>query len=248
MPKLGLRMPPTRFPRPPGDVGHPATFALPVLRRAVHGTTPQCAVPRARPGGAAAPHRHGAGAGGRRLRRHRHRHRLRLSGAVAARAAGRAADAGVKLASLLQLADAPARRCDVITIEAASLTPAHLAAVTAFAAVRADAATPLEGITPASALHRALLQALSTLDEADAHAQVRVAGSAAGRSRSTFPVPAPAPAVGAGAGAERTSLHWCWSAPTCRPYPRAAHRHRPADAGRGDAAHPVCPGPLLSTG
>jgi hypothetical protein len=72
--------------------------------------------------------------------------------------------------SLLQLASADPRRCGVITIEAASLTPAHLRAV------GADPATPVEGITPDSALHRTLLQDLPELDMADAQAQVLAAG------------------------------------------------------------------------
>ena len=77
--------------------------------------------------------------------------------------------------ALLQLAEQQAlgRRCGVITIEAASLGAAH------FEGVGADPATPVEGITPGSALHRTLLQDLPTLDEADAQAQVLAAGAAA---------------------------------------------------------------------
>jgi Asp/Glu/hydantoin racemase len=73
--------------------------------------------------------------------------------------------------ALLQLAEAQAqgRRCGVITIEAASLGPAH------FEGVGADPATPVEGITPGSALHRTLLQDLPTLDEVEAQAQVLAA-------------------------------------------------------------------------
>ena len=41
----------------------------------------------------------------------------------------------------------------------------------------ADPATPVEGITPVSALHRTLLQDLTELDEADAQAQVLAAAS-----------------------------------------------------------------------
>jgi len=40
-PSLGLLMLQTRFPRLPGDVGHPNTFAFPVRRRVVQGATPQ---------------------------------------------------------------------------------------------------------------------------------------------------------------------------------------------------------------
>jgi hypothetical protein len=61
------------------------------------------------------------------------------------------------------------RRCGVITIEAASPGAAH------FEGVGADPATPVEGITPGSALHRTLLQDLPTLDRGDAQAQVLAA-------------------------------------------------------------------------
>ena len=82
--------------------------------------------------------------------------------------------------SLLQLAEAAraGRRCGVITIEAASLSPAHLAAV------GADPATPVEGIAPGSALHRTLMNDLPALDAADAQAQVL---AAAARLRARHP-------------------------------------------------------------
>jgi hypothetical protein len=34
----------TRFPRPPGDIGHPRTFGVPVRRRVVDGAVPQAVV------------------------------------------------------------------------------------------------------------------------------------------------------------------------------------------------------------
>jgi Asp/Glu/hydantoin racemase len=73
--------------------------------------------------------------------------------------------------ALLQLAEeqAQGRRCGVITIEAASLGAAH------FQGVGADPATPVEGISPGSALQRTLLQDLPELDEADAQRQVLAA-------------------------------------------------------------------------
>ena len=40
-PTLGLLMLDTRFPRVPGDVGHPATFDFPVRCVVVHGADPQ---------------------------------------------------------------------------------------------------------------------------------------------------------------------------------------------------------------
>jgi Asp/Glu/hydantoin racemase len=59
----------------------------------------------------------------------------------------------------------------VITIEAASLGAAH------FEAVGADPATPVEGITAGSALHRTLLEDLTALDADDARTQVLAAGA-----------------------------------------------------------------------
>ena len=81
--------------------------------------------------------------------------------------------------SLLQLAEHPGLRCGVITIEAASLTHSltHSLTTAHLQAVGADPATPVEGITPVSALHRTLLQDLTELDEADAQAQVLAAAS-----------------------------------------------------------------------
>jgi hypothetical protein len=40
-PCLGLLMLDTRFPRPPGDVGHPASWSMPVRRRTVEGASPR---------------------------------------------------------------------------------------------------------------------------------------------------------------------------------------------------------------
>ena len=41
---LGLLMLQTRFPRPPGDIGHPATFTFPVRRVVVQGASPAAVV------------------------------------------------------------------------------------------------------------------------------------------------------------------------------------------------------------
>jgi len=167
-PVLGILMLQTRFPRPPGDIGHPGTFAFPVRRRIVGGATPLRVVrsddPALLPPFIAAAHE------------------LLAEGCAAIatscgflarwqRELQAALPVPVWSSSLLQLAAAQAagRRCGVITIEAASLGPAH------FAGVGADPATPVEGITPGSALHRTLLQDLPTLDMADAQAQVLAA-------------------------------------------------------------------------
>jgi Asp/Glu/hydantoin racemase len=167
MPTLGLLMLDTRFPRPRGDIGHAATFGFAVRRQVVLGASPERIV-HGRDANALAPFITAAQA-------------LVLQGcdaiatscgflALWQRELQAALPVPVWSSSLLQLAEQPpAARCGVITIEAASLTPEHLRAV------GADPATPVEGITPGSALHQTLLQDLPTLDEADAQAQVLAA-------------------------------------------------------------------------
>lgn len=168
MSTLGLLMLQTRFPRPPGDVGHARTFGFRVRRRVVQGATPERVVrgsdPAAlRPFIAAARELVAEGCDA-----------IGTSCGFLARwqrELQAALPVPVWSSALLQLADeqAAGRRCGVITIEAASLGRAH------FEGVGADPATPVEGITPGSALHRTLLQDMPTLDEADAQAQVLAA-------------------------------------------------------------------------
>jgi len=160
----------TRFPRPPGDIGHPETFAFRVRRRIVGGATPLRVVrsddPALLPPFIAAAHAlldEGCAA-------------ISTSCGFLARwqrELQAALPVPVWSSALLQLAElqAQGRRCGVITIEAASLQPAH------FDGVGADPATPVEGITTGSALHCTLLQDLPTLDEADAQAQVLAAAA-----------------------------------------------------------------------
>lgn len=166
---LGVLMLQTRFPRPPGDIGHEQTFGFPVLRRVVVGATPERVV-RGRDAASLQPFIHTA-------------HQLVAEGCTAIGTScgflalwQRELQAAlwpvpVWTSSLLQLASLPGRRCGVITIEAASLTPAH------FTAVGADPRTPVEGITPGSPLHHTLLQDLRQLDQADACAQLLAAGA-----------------------------------------------------------------------
>lgn len=167
---LGILMLHTRFPRPPGDVGHPASFGFAVRHRVVEGAVPARVV-RGPAGDAELLGRFIAA--GRALV---------AEGAVALgtscgflarwqRELQAALPVPVWTSALLELPRLAPRRCGVITIEAASLTGAH------FEAVGADPATPVEGITPGSALHRTLLQDLPALDEADARAQVLAAGA-----------------------------------------------------------------------
>lgn len=168
MPTLGLLMLQTRFPRPLGDIGHPQTFAFEVRRRVVDGASPDRVV---RGGDVAVLQAFIAAA-----------HELVAQGCDAIGtscgflaqwqgAMQSALPVPVWTSSLLQLSQeqAAGRRCGVITIEAASLSAGHLQAV------GAHPATPIEGITPGSPLHRTLLQDLPTLDAADAQAQVLAA-------------------------------------------------------------------------
>jgi hypothetical protein len=168
MPTLGLLMLHTRFPRPPGDVGHAQTFAFDIRRRVVHGATPQRVV-RGRRAAQRLPFIDAA-------------HELVAEGchaigtscgflALWQRELQDALPVPVWSSALLQLAEQEARgrRCGVITVDAGSLEAAH------FEAVGADPATPVEGITPGSALQRTLLHDLPSLDLADAQQQVLAA-------------------------------------------------------------------------
>lgn len=158
----------TRFPRPVGDIGHPGSFAFPVRYRVVEGARPDRVV-RARDDEALFARFVAAGL----ELVHEGAQALGTSCGFLARWQGRLQQAlpvPVWTSALLKLPELAPLRCGVITIEAASLTPEH------FIAVGADPATPVEGITPASALHRTLLQDLPHLDEDDAREQVLAAG------------------------------------------------------------------------
>lgn len=169
---LGILMLDTRFPRPPGDIGNPATFAaapFAVRHRVAAGALAAAAV-RSDDPALLAPF---ITAG----------HELVREGAAALstscgflarwqRELQAALPVPVWTSSLLALAplQRQGRRCGVITAEAASLRAVH------FEAVGADPATPAEGITPGSPLHRTLLEDRPELDAADAERQVVDAG------------------------------------------------------------------------
>jgi Asp/Glu/hydantoin racemase len=169
-PTLGLLLLDTRFPRLPGDVGHPATFAFPVRARVVRGAAP-AAVVRGSDAALIEPFvdaartlvgAHGVAA-------------IATSCGFLARwqrELQAALPVPVWSSSLLALAhELRGRRCGVITIEAASLSATH------FEAVGADPATPFEGIASGSALQRSLLEDLPALDADDARTQVLAAGA-----------------------------------------------------------------------
>jgi Asp/Glu/hydantoin racemase len=171
-PALGILMLETRFMRIPGDVGHAATWPFPVLWHVVPGAAPgRVVLDQARgllPGfvaGARALAARGVGlittsCGFLAL------FQAELSAAV---------DVPVATSALLQVpwlqsTLPPGRRVGVITASAASLTPAH------FAAVGAPADTPTAGLE-GTELHRVLVgEEAASFDVARARADVAEAG------------------------------------------------------------------------
>ncbi len=160
-PFLGVLMLQTHFPRPPGDVGHAASFTMPVRHRVVAGASAQRVVREADPA-LLAPFIDAARA-------------LVADGAAAIttscgflvqfQAALQAAvPVPVWTSSLLKLPELPCP--GVITVDASALTAAHLAA----AGAAAD--TPVEGLAPGCAFQRTLLHDLPTLDGAAAEAEL----------------------------------------------------------------------------
>jgi hypothetical protein len=149
---LGVLMLDTRFPRPPGDVGHPASWQMPVRYRRVAGASPQRVVREADPA-LLAPFVDAARA-------------LQAEGASAITTGcgflirfqtemQAALDVPVWTSSLLALPALP--RPGVVTVDAQSL-----------AGLAGD--TPVEGLAPGCALQRTLLDDLPTLDMAQAEA------------------------------------------------------------------------------
>lgn len=162
-PFLGLLMLQTRFPRVPGDVGHPASLPFPVRRVVVDGASPARVV-RGHDDTLLAPFVDAARA-------------LVADGAAAVStscgflarwqpALQAALPVPVWSSSLLQLARLPAGRAGVVTVDAAALTAAH------FTGVGADPATPVAGLAPGGTLQRTLLEDLPTLDTDAARAEV----------------------------------------------------------------------------
>jgi hypothetical protein len=158
---LGVLMLQTRFPRPPGDVGHPASWAMPVRWRVVEGASPRRVV------------REGDPAllqpfvdAGRALVAEGARAITTSCGFLVAFQAELQAALPVPVwtSALLKLPelDAPG----VVTVDAASLGAAHLRAA------GANADTPVEGLAAGCTLQRTLLDDLPDLDAAAAEADV----------------------------------------------------------------------------
>jgi len=156
---LGILMLDTHFPRPPGDVGHPASWRMPVRYRTVAGASPQRVVREADPS-LLAPFVDAARA-------------LQAEGASAITtscgflvrfqdALQAALDVPVWTSSLLALPSLP--RPGVITVDAASL-----------AGLAGD--TPVEGLAPGCSLQRTLLDDLPALDPQAAEADTVAAAT-----------------------------------------------------------------------
>ncbi|WP_046112233.1 aspartate/glutamate racemase family protein [Aquincola tertiaricarbonis] len=162
-PFLGILMLQTRFPRLPGDIGHPHTFAFPVRRRVVAGASPQRVV-REQAAGLLQPFVDAA------------RQLVDEGAAAIATSCGflamfqpqlqAALPVPVWTSSLLKLAELPPGSAGVVTVDAQALGTAHLRAV------GADVATPVAGLPPGCRLQRTLVDDLPMLDEADAQAEV----------------------------------------------------------------------------
>ena len=159
-PTLGVVMLDTRFSRLPGDIGNPTTFAFPVHYRVVVGALPRRVVIDAdrsllEPFVAAARALEGEGCmaiatscGFLAL------FQEEMQAAVAVPVW----TSSLLLVAGLQATLAAGQRVGVVTADAASLTPAHLAG----AGAAAD--TPIEGLSPDSAFHATLLDNRSDLD------------------------------------------------------------------------------------
>jgi hypothetical protein len=164
---LGVLMLQTRFPRLPGDVGHPGSFAMPVRHVVVPGATPRRIVPAADPAllapfvaAARALVADGAAAITTScgfLVRWQHELQAALPVPVWSSA----------LLALPQLAGP-----GVLTVDATALTAADLRAAGAAAPV------PVQGLAPGCHLQRTLLEDRPTLDPAQAEADTLAAARA----------------------------------------------------------------------
>jgi hypothetical protein len=162
---LGILMLDTRFPRPPGDVGHPASWSMPVRWRVVPGASPRRVV-READSALLAPFVEAARS-------------LAAEGAAAIttgcgfvvrwqRELAAAVPVPLWTSALLALPALP--RPGVLTVDAASLGPAE------WAAAGAAPGTPVEGLAPGCSLQRTLLHDLPELDAAAAEADTVAAG------------------------------------------------------------------------
>ncbi|MEQ8354863.1 MAG: aspartate/glutamate racemase family protein [Kiloniellaceae bacterium] len=176
VPTLGILMLKTAFPRPPGDVGNPATWRCATLYKVVEPASVAAVVT-----GAALPQAlvEAFIAAGRELVAEGATLITTSCGfLVTAQAAlQQALPVPVVTSSLLQIPDLRAglpsgKRVGVITFDATRLTAAHLAAA------GAPADTPVSGLDGGDELHRVIAQDLPHLDMAAAEADALAAGRA----------------------------------------------------------------------
>jgi hypothetical protein len=163
-PFLGILMLDTRFPRPPGDIGHPATFeraGIPVRYTVVRGASPQRVVREADPT-LLSPFVEAARAlvdqGAAMI--------STSCGFLAAYQSHLSAQVPVPVltSSLLQCARLPSP--GIVTIDAVSLTEPILCEA------GVPPGTPVQGIAPGSEFHRRLLGNETQLDLAEAERNV----------------------------------------------------------------------------
>jgi hypothetical protein len=161
---LGVLMLDTAFPRVPGDVGHPASFVMPVRFAVVAGASPRRVV-RAGDAELLQPFVVAARAlvsDGARALTTSCGFLVRFQAALQA-----AVPVPVWTSSLLKLPELA--RPGVITVDGAALGREHLVAA------GAPADTPVEGLAPGCSLQRTLLDDLPTLDTRGAEADVLAA-------------------------------------------------------------------------
>ncbi|NNE51282.1 MAG: aspartate/glutamate racemase family protein, partial [Sulfitobacter sp.] len=170
LPRLGILMLDTRFPRIPGDVGNPATWDFPVRYRVVERATPE-AIVRADP----EPFVEAFIEAGRALVSQGCTGiattcgflalvRPRLSAALGVPVAASALEQGPQIAAALP----PGQRIGVLTISKESLTPAHLNT----AGLGED--TPVEGMEGTS-FARTILGNETELEVRDARREMVIA-------------------------------------------------------------------------
>ena len=176
---LGIVMLDTRFPRPPGDVGHPATFPVPVRQRVVQGALPRRVVASAealRASGLAELFTDAM----RRLEAEGARALTTSCGflVLLQRQLQAAVRVPVVSSSLLQLPSALERepQVGVLTISAEHLTDEYLRAAGVPAARMPDVV--VQGVDPLGPFATAILGNLPTLDLAAAESDVVAAALA----------------------------------------------------------------------
>lgn len=175
-PAIGVVMLETRFPRPLGDIGNPATFPFPVLYATVPAARAARVVTRApldeallEPFVAAARGLIDRGAAAITTSCG---FLAPVQAVLAARLPVPVAASSLLLVPEVQAGLAPGRRVGVITIDATALGPAHLIAA------GAPADTPIAGVEGGRELHRVVMGDLPELDLEAARADVLAAGEA----------------------------------------------------------------------